>query len=109
MQSGSQDGTQQISVIRIPQPILPRILEAGRASRLAQIGPRTVVYRFVQTKQCEMPMKSLISRAMYHPLIAISMFHVIDVMHNVGYSLAGALLVLAARSMSRVVSRFNKG
>jgi len=54
-------------------------------------------------------MKSLISRAMYHPLIALSMFYFIDLMHNVDYSLAGALLVLAARSISRVVRLCNMG
>jgi hypothetical protein len=79
------------------------------ASRLAQIGSRTVVYRFGQTKQREMPMKNLISRAMYHPLIALSMFYLTDLMHHVDYSLAGALFVLAAKSMSRVVNLFNKG
>jgi hypothetical protein len=56
-----------------------------------------------------MSMKSLISRAMYHPLIALSLFYLIDLMHNVGYSVAGALLVLAARSLSRVMSLFSKG
>ncbi|MFL9912817.1 hypothetical protein PQR75_44155 [Paraburkholderia fungorum] len=57
----------------------------------------------------EMPMKSLISRAMYHPLIALSMFYLTDLMHHADYSVSGALLVLAAKSMSRVVSLFNKG
>jgi len=80
-----------------------------RASRLAQIGSRTVAYRFVQTKPREMSMKSLISRAMYHPLIALSMFYLTDLLQNGDYSLGGALLVLAAKSMSRVVSFFNKG
>jgi hypothetical protein len=56
-----------------------------------------------------MPMKNLISRAMYHPLIALSMLNLTDLMHHVDYSLAGALFVLAAKSMSRVVSLFNKG
>jgi len=64
---------------------------------------------FAQTKQREMPMKRLISRAMYHPLIALSMFYLTDLMHHVDYSPAGALLVLAAKSMSRIVSLFNKG
>jgi hypothetical protein len=54
-------------------------------------------------------MKRLISRAMYHPLIALTLFYLIDLMHNVDYSPTGALLVLAAKSMSRVVSLFNKG
>jgi hypothetical protein len=54
-------------------------------------------------------MKSLISRAMYHPLIALSMFYLIDLMHNVDYSLAGALLVLAARSISPIVRLINTG
>jgi hypothetical protein len=61
------------------------------------------------TKQREMPMKRLISRAMYHPLIALSMFYLTDLMHNVDYSPAGAVLVLAAKSMSHVVRLFNKG
>jgi len=54
-------------------------------------------------------MKRLISRAMYHPLIALSMFYFIDLMYNVDYSPTSALLVLAAKSMSRVVNVFNKG
>ncbi len=68
-----------------------------------------MAYRFVQTKPREMSMKSLISRAMYHPLIALSMFYLTDLLQNGDYSLGGALLVLAAKSMSRVVSFFNKG
>jgi hypothetical protein len=56
-----------------------------------------------------MPMKRLISRAMYHPLIALSMFYFIDLMYNVDYSPTGALLVLAAKSMSRVVNVINRG
>jgi hypothetical protein len=91
------------------QPTLPQIPEAWRTSKLAQISSRTATYRFGQTKQREMPMKHLLSRAMYHPLIALSMFYLIDLLHNVDYSLAGALLVLAARSISRVVGLFNKG
>jgi hypothetical protein len=51
-----------------------------------------------------MPMKRLISRAMYHPLLALSTFYFIDLMHNVDYSVAGALLVLAAKCMSRVAA-----
>jgi hypothetical protein len=54
-------------------------------------------------------MNRLISRAMYHPLIALSIFFLIDLLHNVDYSPTGALLVLAAKSMSRVVSLFDKG
>jgi hypothetical protein len=54
-------------------------------------------------------MKRQISRAMYHPLIALSMFYLIDLLHIVDYSPTGALLVLAAKSISRVVSLFNKG
>ena len=68
-----------------------------------------MAYRFVQKRQREMPMKRLISRAMYHPLIALSMFYFIDLMYNVDYSPTSALLVLAAKSMSRVVNVFNKG
>jgi hypothetical protein len=88
---------------------LPRIPEAWRASKLAQIGSRAVAYRFGQTKPREMPMKSLISRAMCHPLVALSMFFLTELLHNADYSPAGALLVLAAKSMSRVVRLFNKG
>jgi hypothetical protein len=105
----SQDGTGQINVTRTSQTNLPRIPEAWRTSKLAQSGSRTVAYRFVQTKPREMSMKSLISRAMYHPLIALSMFYLTDLLQNGDYSLGGALLVLAAKSMSRVVSFFNKG
>ena len=53
-----------------------------------------------------MPVKRLISRAMYHPLIALSTFYLIDLMQNVDYSVAGALLVPIAKFMSRVVSHF---
>ena len=51
-------------------------------------------------------MKSLIARAIFHPLIALPMFHLTDAMHNVDYSPAGVLLVLAAKCISRVVSLF---
>ena len=44
-----------------------------------------------------------------HPLIALSIFYLIDLMHNADYSPAGALLVLAAKSMCRVVRLLNKG
>ena len=54
-------------------------------------------------------MKSLISRAMYHPFIALSTFYLTDMMYNVDYSLSGALLLLAAKSMSRLLSLLNKG
>lgn len=54
-------------------------------------------------------MKRLFTRAMQQPLIVLCMFHVIDLMHNGDYSASGALVVLAAKSMSRVVSLFNKG
>jgi hypothetical protein len=54
-------------------------------------------------------MKRLISRAMYHPIIALSVFYLADVMHHVDYSLGGALLVLAAKTISRVLSLFDKG
>jgi len=42
-------------------------------------------------------MKRLICRAMYHPFIALSTLYLIELMHNVDYSVAGALLVLAAK------------
>jgi hypothetical protein len=54
-------------------------------------------------------MKSLINRVMYHPIIALSVFYLVDVMHHVDYSVSGALLVLAAKTISRVLSVFNKG
>lgn len=85
--------------------------DSGSLARLQTCADRftPVAHRFGQTKQREMPMKRLITYAMYHPLIALSMSYLTDVMHNVDYSLAGALLVLAAKSMSRVVRLFNKG
>ncbi|NUY29433.1 hypothetical protein F0160_02730 [Paraburkholderia sp. JPY303] len=65
--------------------------------------------RFARTQQREIPMKSLISRAIYHPFIALSVFYLVDVMHHVDYSVGGALLVLATKTVSRVLSLFNKG
>src|ERR1700758_3974670 len=43
-----RDGTSSASSVLRTQPNLPRIPEAWRASRLAQIGSRTVTYRFGQ-------------------------------------------------------------
>lgn len=54
-------------------------------------------------------MKRLISNALYHPVIALSMLYLADLMHHVDYSLSGALLVLAARSTSRLMGLFTKG
>ena len=54
-------------------------------------------------------MKRLISHVMYHPLTALFTFYLVELMHHVDYSIAGALLVLAARSMSRMVGLFSKG
>lgn len=54
-------------------------------------------------------MKRLISHAIYHPIIALSVFYLADVMHRVDYNVSGALLVLAAKTISRVLSAFNKG
>jgi hypothetical protein len=54
-------------------------------------------------------MKRLITRAMYHPVIALSVFYLADVMHHVDYSVSGALLVLAAKTVSRVWGVINKG
>jgi hypothetical protein len=54
-------------------------------------------------------MKRLLSHAIYHPLIALSLFYLTDLMHNVDYSLAGALLTLVAKSTSRLLSLFSKG
>jgi hypothetical protein len=55
-----------------------------------------------------LPMKQLINRAMYHPLIALSMFNLADLMCRGDYGLSGALLVLAAKSMSRLLRLVNK-
>lgn len=54
-------------------------------------------------------MKRLINRAMYHPIIALSIFYLAEVMHHVDYSIAGALLVMTGRTVARVLSLFNKG
>ncbi|CAB3776577.1 hypothetical protein LMG28614_00242 [Paraburkholderia ultramafica] len=54
-------------------------------------------------------MKRLISRPMYHPLIALFMFYLTDPMYHVDCSVSGALLVLAAKSRSRGLSVFSKG
>ena len=54
-------------------------------------------------------MKRLISRAIYHPIIALSVFYLADVMHRVDYNISGALLVLSAKTISRVFSMFKKG
>ena len=54
-------------------------------------------------------MKSLITRAMYHPFIALSMFFLNDLMCNVDYSPSGALLVLAAKTTSRLMNLLSKG
>ena len=54
-------------------------------------------------------MKRLISIAMYHPVIALSLFYLADLMHHADYSLGGALFVLAAKSASRLLSLFGKG
>jgi hypothetical protein len=52
-------------------------------------------------------MKSLICRAIYHPSIALSMFYLTDLMCNVDYSPSAALLVLAAKTMSRLSRLLN--
>jgi hypothetical protein len=54
-------------------------------------------------------MKSLISRAICHPFIALSMVYLTDLMCRVDGSPAGALLVLAAKTTSRLVRLLNKG
>ncbi|MGF6300865.1 hypothetical protein OKW43_000723 [Paraburkholderia sp. WC7.3g] len=54
-------------------------------------------------------MRLLISRTICHPLIALPMFYLTDLMYNVDYNVSGALLVLAAKSISGVLSLFNKG
>ena len=83
-------------------------LEPGASPDLREsVG--TVTYRFAQIQQREIPMKRLISRAMYHPIIAVSALYLADVMHHVDYSVAGAVLALAAKTISRVLSLCNKG
>lgn len=54
-------------------------------------------------------MKCLISRVMYHPMVALSVFYLADVMHHVDYSVFGAFLVLSVRTVSRIFSAFNRG
>jgi hypothetical protein len=63
----------------------------------------TVTCRLVQPSYREKSMEDLISRAIYHPLVALPTFYLTDLMCNVDYSLFGALLVLAAGSTSRLV------
>ncbi|MEX3947858.1 hypothetical protein AB4Y40_08900 [Paraburkholderia sp. EG287B] len=53
-------------------------------------------------------MKRLISRAMYHPIIALSVFYLAEVMHHVDNSVFGALPVLAAKTTSRVLSAISR-
>jgi hypothetical protein len=54
-------------------------------------------------------MKSLISRAIYHPLIALPMFYLTDLMCRVDCQPSGALLVLVAKTTSRFVRLLNRG
>jgi hypothetical protein len=79
------------------------------APSIVRIGSSKVTCQFAQTKQGETPMKSLVSRAMYHPFIALSMFYLTDLMFRADYSPSGALLVLAAKTMSRLLRLLNKG
>ncbi len=54
-------------------------------------------------------MKDPISRAIYHPLVALPTFYLTDLMCSVDYSLVGALLVLASAStfrLARFLSRW---
>jgi hypothetical protein len=54
-------------------------------------------------------MEDLISRAIYHPLVALPTFYLTDLMCNVDYSLVGALLVLVSAStlpLARLSSRW---
>lgn len=53
-------------------------------------------------------MKCLLSRAICHPIIALYVFYLAEIMHHVDYNVSGALLVVAARVLSRVVSAFNR-
>jgi hypothetical protein len=62
----------------------------------------TVTCRLLQPRYCEKPMEDLISRAIYHPLVALPTFYLTDLMCNVDYSLVGALLVLAFGSTFRL-------
>jgi hypothetical protein len=48
-------------------------------------------------------MENLISRAIYHPLVALPTFYLTNLMCNVDYSLVGALFVLAAGSTFQLV------
>jgi hypothetical protein len=57
-------------------------------------------------------MEDLISRAIYHPLVALPTFYLTDLMCNVDYSLVSALLVLASAStfwLARHLSRWYLG
>lgn len=53
-------------------------------------------------------MKRLIARAMCQPFVVVPSLYLVDLTHKVDYSVAGALLVLAAKSISRVVSQWSK-
>lgn len=53
-------------------------------------------------------MKRLICLAIYHPVITLSIFHLAEVMHRVDYSVLAALLALAAKTISRICSVFDK-
>lgn len=54
-------------------------------------------------------MKRLISLAMYHPFIALSTFYLTSLMCSVDYSLSGALLTVAAKTTSRLLTLISKG
>jgi hypothetical protein len=65
--------------------------------------------QFAQKRQGETPMKSLISRAICHPFIALSMLYLTDLMCRVDCQPSGALLVLVAKTTSRFLRLLNRG
>jgi hypothetical protein len=53
-------------------------------------------------------MKSLLSRAIYYPSIALLMFCLTSLMCSVDYSPSSALLALTAKTLSRLLRLLNK-
>jgi hypothetical protein len=57
-------------------------------------------------------MESLINRVIYHPLVALPMFYLTDLMCNLDSSLAAALLVIAstvALGLARMLEKRLRG
>ena len=54
-------------------------------------------------------MEDLISRAIYHPLVALPAFYLTDLMCNVDYSLVSAFLVLASGLTFRLARLLSRG